>query len=185
MPRRLLKKFLPDRHSVSRQWFMRPFGALIKDPVCWTVHRRSVARAVALGLFICFIPLPIHLILTPFAALLLRANLPVALITILPVNLFTLVPVFFTAYWIGAHLTGAPLAPFHFALTWHWAETQLTHVWKPLLLGCLVMAVAAAMLGYAATSLIWRLHVIYRYRHRAASLRVRASAIDQNPSLKY
>src|SRR5690349_21785329 len=136
MPRRLLKRILPDRHSVAKRWFMRPFATLVHDPACWTIHRRSVARAVAIGLFVCFIPLPIHLILTPLVAIALRANLPVALLTVLPVNVFTVVPIYFSAYWVGAHLINAPLIPFHFALTWHWAETQLAFVWEPLLLGC-------------------------------------------------
>src|SRR5688572_29007694 len=148
MPRRILKKILPNRHTLSQRWYLRPFGALLKDPVYWSVHRKGVLKAFALGLFICFIPLPIHLLVPPIAAFALRANVPVTMITLFVTNPLTYVPTFFTVYWVGAQLMGIPMAPFHFSLEWEWVETQLLQIWKPLLLGCFVTAVLTAGTGY-------------------------------------
>lgn len=181
MPRRWLKKILPSRHALSGRWFLRPFGQTLRDPVYWTVHRRGVLRAFALGLFVCFIPLPVHLILTPVLAIALRANIPVAMVTLLLVNPLTFAPVFFFAYWVGAQLTDYPMTAFDFSLTWEWVETRLVYVWKPFLLGCLVCGSAAAALGYWTLSLLWRLRATNRYQMRPARLRVRNSGIDQNP----
>ena len=96
MPRPFLKRILPDRHSLAHRWYLRPFRGALRNPAYWTLHRRSVIRAVTLGLFICFVPLPVHLLLAPTAAILLRANLPLSMLTILLVNPLTMVPV---AFW--------------------------------------------------------------------------------------
>ncbi len=98
MPRRLFKRILPDRHALARRWYLHPFRALLHEPAYWTVHRRSVVRAIAIGLFICFIPLPVHLFLGPTVALLCRANLPLTLATLLLMNPLTFAPVFYSAY---------------------------------------------------------------------------------------
>src|SRR5262245_493695 len=184
MPRRLLKKIMPDRHALSQRWFMRPFAMALRNPVYWTVHRRGVLRAVALGLFICFIPLPIHLLLAPIAAILLRANVPVTVATLLLVNPLTYVPVYFAAYWVGVHITGTPPQPFdEFALTWDWVETRLVDIWKPFLVGCLVSGVVAAATGYWALALLWRIRVSHQYQQRPSRLRGRGSASDENSAL--
>src|SRR5262245_39132260 len=120
MPRRLLKKFLPDRHSVAKRWYLRPFGSALAQPAYWTLHRRSVTRAVAIGLFVSFIPLPIHLLIGPLVAILLRANIPVTLVTLFVVNPFTAWPVYFGAYWLGSHVMGVPLTPLAFNVSWEW-----------------------------------------------------------------
>lgn len=184
MPRRLFKKILPDRHALAQRWYLSPFRVLLRQPAYWTVHRRSVARAISIGLFICFIPLPVHLPLAPAVALLCRANLPLTLATLLVMNPFTVAPAFFTACWVGSELTGASLTAFDFEPTWQWADTQLRLIWKPFLLGCLVMGSAAALVGYVSVSLWWRYHVTYRYQRRPARLRARTVAIDQNSRLE-
>jgi uncharacterized protein len=173
MPRRLLKKVLPNRHELIKRWFLRPFATTLRDPVYWTVHRRGVLRAFALGLFVCFVPLPIHLLITPVLAILLRANIPVAMAVILLVNPLTFAPVYFFAYWVGAHLMGAPMSPFDFALTWDWVQTRLGEIWRPFLLGCLVCAVTASLAGYWSLELLWRVRAANRYQNRSGRLRAR------------
>lgn len=183
MPRRFLKKILPDRHSLAQRWFMRPFATTLRDPVYWTAHRRGVVRGFALGLFICFIPIPGHIFVGPFAAIALRANVPITLVTLFLVNPLTIVPTFFAAYWVGAHLIGAQLVPFHFAFSWDWVQTHLAQIWKPFLLGCLVLGVSAAALGYLLLSLIWRFQVTHRYQNRPWKLRRGKSAFDEDSTL--
>ena len=183
MPRKLLNRLLPDRQSLAKRWYLRPFRSALGNPAYWTLHRRSVIRAVSLGLFICFVPLPVHLLLAPLAAILLRANVPLSLATILLVNPFTAVPVFFGAYWVGALLTGSSLGDFDFSLTWDWVTGSLVDIWKPFLLGCLVSGTVAALLGYFAASVWWRQHVLHRYQLRRARLSGQSAAIEENSPL--
>jgi hypothetical protein len=184
MPRRLFKKILPDRHSLARRWYMHPFRTVLHQPAYWTVHRRSVVRAVGIGLFVCFIPLPVHFLVAPLLALMWRANLPLTLATVLLMNPLTIAPAYLGAYWLGSHLTGEPVLALHFEPEWPWVDTQLSLIWKPFLLGCLVSGTAAALLGYATVSLWWRVAVTYRYQRRPAKLRARSGMIEQKSPLE-
>lgn len=174
---------LPNHTVLAERWFMRPFAATLKDPVYWVPHRRGVLRGFALGLFINFIPLPIHFLLAPIAAVLLRVNIPVTVVSIFLINPLTLVPAFFTAYWIGCQLMHIPLEPFQFQMTWDWLQGHFIAIWKPLILGCLVLGALVAGTGYLALSLVWRLRVSYRYQSRPWKLRRKRSAFDQDSTL--
>ena len=166
MPRRLLKRLTPDPQSMQGRWFLRPFGARLSDPQLWTLHRRGVTYAFGVGLAICFVPLPVHLLLACTIAVLWRLNIPVAATTTLFVNPFTIAPLYYLAYRIGAALLHTPRQHFHFVASWHWLTHSLALVWRPFLLGCLVCAIAVGLTGWFVLELIWRWQVTSRYRSR-------------------
>ena len=76
-PKTLLRNFFAKRrHTVSLEkygWF----GRHLHSPDLWHFGRRSVAGGVGLGLFLCFIPIPIQMMLAIPCAIVLRVNLPV------------------------------------------------------------------------------------------------------------
>jgi len=145
---------------------MRPFATWIDNPAYWSLNRRSVTRAFALGLFLAFVPLPIHALLATTLALLLRLNLPAAVVGTFLTNPVTMVPMFVFAYWVGCSLLAAPPDPFHFEMSWRWFTTQLVPIWKPFLLGCLVMGLAAAATGYILLGGLWHLTLVVKYHER-------------------
>ena len=110
MPRRLFKTLSRQRHRWKQRWFMRPFRLLLEHPAYWTLNRRSVTRAFALGLFISFVPLPVHIIVATAAALLLRLNVPAAIAGTFLANPLTMVPMYIVAYWVGCQLLGIGFA---------------------------------------------------------------------------
>jgi uncharacterized protein (DUF2062 family) len=174
MPRRLLKKICPSPDALQKRWYLRPFGDRIADPRLWTLHRRAVTSAFGVGLAICFIPLPVHLLVAGLIAIAWRINLPAIYGTTLLVNPVTCVPVYYIASRVGATLLGmAPLAPdgFQFRPSWEWFHTSLQPVWKPFLLGCVACAVVTGLLGWIILELVWRWRVTtkYRARHEASS----------------
>lgn len=166
MPRRFLKKVLPGPRNLRDLWFLRPFDALLHDPALWALHRRSVVRALALGLFVAMIPIPGQTALAGVLALLLRLNLPVAVIATLFNNPLTMYPLFYMAYRTGTELLGLPPQPFEMELSIEWLTAGLGRWWKPLLLGCLLMGTAIATLGFSFLNLLWRLMLAYRFRNR-------------------
>ena len=169
MPRRLLKKLCPSQDALQNRWYLRPFGNRIADPRLWTLHRRAVTSAFGVGLAICFIPLPVHMLVAALIAIACRINLPAIYGTTLLVNPVTCVPVYYIAYRVGATLLGmAPLAPdgFRFRPSWEWFHTSLQPVWKPFLLGCMACAVVTGLLGWLTLELVWRWHVTTKYRAR-------------------
>ena len=166
MPRRVFKSISRQRHRWQKQWFMRPFQLVLDHPVYWSLNRRNVTRAFALGLFLAFVPLPVHILLAAALALALRLNIPAAVLGTLITNPLTVVPMFVLAYWVGCQLLGIHERPFAFQFTWEWLTTQLLPVWKPFLLGCLVMGTITALVGYIALGGIWHLSLVLKYHKR-------------------
>ena len=79
-------------------WYLRPFQALLAHPVYFSINRRSITGAVALGLFVCVFPFIGHTPVVVVAALLLRVNLPVAVLATWVANPLTYGPIFYGEY---------------------------------------------------------------------------------------
>ena len=163
-----LRKLLPHRDALKDNRWLKPFGNWLHSPYLWHLHRRSVAGGVALGLFCGLMPGPLQMISAALLAVLLRVNLPVALLTTLYTNPFTIVPLYLLAYRIGMWVEGAPLdvphafPSLHIDGLWNW----LAGLGKPLLIGLPLLATSLAVTGYFAVLLVWRVTVVLRWRAR-------------------
>jgi len=176
MPRRFFKRLSRQRHRVKSHWTMRPFKNFLEDPAYWSLHRHNVARAVALGLFMAFVPLPIHMIAVSILAVLLRVNIPIAFATVWVSNPMTWVPQFVFAHWVGSKLLGTPESTLAFEMSWEWMKHGLLPVWKPLFLGCAVLGAASAAIGYVGLSLLWHGTLVMKYHKRKRESFARKSA---------
>lgn len=145
---------------------MRPFATWLENPAYWSLNRRNVTRAFALGLFLAFVPIPIHALLATAVALLLRLNIPAAVVGTFLANPLTMVPMFVFAYWVGCSLLAVPHDPIHFEMSWQWFTTALLPIWKPFLLGCLTMGLIAALTGYVVLGGLWHLTLVAKYHER-------------------
>ena len=130
-------------------------------------HRRSVAGGIWVGLFCAFIPVPGQTLLALLGAVLLKVNVAVALLSVFVTNPLTMGPIFYFCYRVGARMLGItePMDP-DFQLSFDWLQSGLATLWKPLLLGGLVMGLLSACLGFLLVSLIWRISTAYRYSKR-------------------
>jgi uncharacterized protein len=166
-----------QRQRWKQRWFMRPFRLLLEHPAYWTLNRRSVTRAFALGLFISFVPLPIHIFVAAAAALILRLNVPAAITGTFLTNPLTMVPMYISAYWVGCRLLGITFRNIKFELSWDWLTTGLLPIWKPMLLGCLTLGSVAAIAGYITLGGIWHLSLVLKYHERKEVSARRESAV--------
>jgi uncharacterized protein (DUF2062 family) len=166
MPRRFIKRYMPDPNSIREHKSLRFFGRLLHDPNLWHLNRHSVARAMAVGLFAAFMPIPLQMLLAAGLAIWVRGNLPISVSLVWLTNPLTMPPIFFLTYTLGAWLMGAPPRSLPDALTWEWISGQLSTLWQPFLLGSLVTGVVAGALGYGLTMLYWRWWVGRQWRRR-------------------
>lgn len=166
MPRRFFKRVSRQRHRLLERWYMRPFRVLLANPAYWSLHRRQVTRALALGLFVAFVPLPVHILVAAALAIALRVNVPVAVSATFISNPLTAVPFFYVAYEIGANVLDVGMRPFTFELSWNWLTSGLLPIWRPFLLGCLLMGLATSVTGYVVLGSIWHLTLVLKYRRR-------------------
>lgn len=174
MPRRVIRKYLPHPERVRRHKHLRLFGERLHEPNLWHLNRASVSRAVAIGLFMAFIPIPFQMVPAALGAILFAANLPMAVALVWITNPLTMPPVFYFCYRVGAWLLDTPAREFQFELSLAWFGTELLRVWEPLLLGCLLTAITAAAAGYYAVRGLWRRHVRRDWEERRARNRARA-----------
>lgn len=175
-----LLRHLPDRERIRNNRWLRWLGPSLLHPRVWHFSRRGVAVGVAIGVFFGLL-IPIAQI--PFAAgaaVLLRANVPIAVGSTLVTNPITFAPIYVAAHRLGASLLGGspdaalpelpgvqPAAPSPAEHGW-WATvwSRLLAVGKPLLLGLTLFAVAAGVLVYGAIMLLWRFKVVMDWNRR-------------------
>jgi uncharacterized protein (DUF2062 family) len=90
-----------------------------------------------------------------------------------------MVPMYMAAYWIGCALLDIPAHNIAFEMTWDWLTTALQPIWKPFLLGCLVLGTTAAVCGYILLGTVWHLSLVLKYHERKGATNAKASAKAQ------
>ena len=167
MAKKLIRRWLPNLHCYRDHLHLnRVFGGAMAREHLWHINRRSVAVAVAVGLFCAFMPVPVQMLLAAAGAILLQGNLPIAVVTVWVTNPVTAPPIFFFCFKVGQLLLGWLSSVFYFETTLEWMDGRFNGVWQPLLLGCLVVGFIAAALGYIAVRFLWRYHVTIHWTRR-------------------
>lgn len=180
MTRKFFRRVLPHRDSVRNIRFVQWLGPWLHHPRVWHVDRRGIALGLAIGLFFGLLIPVAQILFAAVFAVILRANLPVAVFGTLVTNPFTLPPIYYAAYRLGSLLLGEAPAPISEADLDTDIETTVSGVaaygeflvdkveelGKPLLLGLLLVALCASALGYAVVMLLWRLQVMMSWRRR-------------------
>ena len=156
MPRRFFRKFAVKRERFKGQWFLAPFDHLMHDTNLWSIRRRSVVPAFALGLFVAYFPAPGHALTAALLALFFRINIPVAALSTFVSNPLTIGPMFYLAFRLGEKLLGTAPQPFEFELSFDWLTHQFVAIWQPLSVGCLILGSSLALIGYVSLDLFWR-----------------------------
>lgn len=135
----------------------------------WSFDRTSIARGVAVGLFFGVLFPVAQSVFAISVAIVVRANVLAAVVSTLVTNPVTLPFVYLGAYRIGALFTVADAevaddaevseqaAELSLEVT-HWPTALLdwaSSIALPFVLGLLLLAAAAALLGFLIVQLIW------------------------------
>src|SRR6056300_1640659 len=138
MPKKTIRKYLPDHNTIKEQKFLKLFGSLLHDPNLWHLNRHSASGAFGVGLFFAFWPVPFQMWLAAMAAIPMRVNLPLSVATVWITNPLTMPPIFFLAYKIGSWVLGTSMQDFTFELSWAWLVESLSTIGPAFLLGCAI-----------------------------------------------
>ena len=167
---------------------MRWMGPALHHPRLWHFSRKGIAMGLALGIFFGLLIPVAQMPLAAGAAIVLRANLPMAVASTLVTNPVTFGPVYYGAYHLGKAILGqspvsdeqasAVLDKNHKPIGQNLSLRErfvrsvryLTTVGKPLVLGLAILATASGVLVYFLISAIWTLRVRWA---RARRLRTR------------
>lgn len=163
MPRKFLKKFMPNPHEIKNNKFLSLFGKVLHEPNLWHMNRRSMAGAFFVGLFFAWWPVPFQMVLAAGGAILLRVNLPMSIALVWITNPLTMPPMFYFAYVVGTWIIDVPEMAFSVELSMEWLMNELSLIWKPFLTGCLVLAIISSAAGYFSISWLWT-HLVLKQR---------------------
>lgn len=187
------RRWIPDPREVVKHPWLQWLGPRLTHPRLWHINRRGIAMAVSIGLFFGLLIPVLQIPLAAMAAVLLRANIPVAVCSTLITNPVTFAPIYFFAYQLGGLILGEPVSPLPppeppvstelsdltkldipdpglFAWLAGWWESVFD-AGKPLAVGLITLATVAGMSAYIITSWTWRLRTAWVRRRRSRRFR--------------
>ena len=189
-----LKAWLPSPDSIRNNRWLRWMGPTLHHPRLWHFSRKGIAMGLALGIFFGLLVPVAQMPLSAAAAVILRANLPMAVASTLVTNPVTFGPVYYGAYRVGKAVLGEPpLTEAQASALLERAEkTQQAEGWKdrldgamrrlstvgkPLVVGLAIVATLSGLAVYFIISAIWILRVRW-----SRSRRLKARVTRLNPS---
>jgi uncharacterized protein (DUF2062 family) len=194
------KQWLPDPETLRTNRWLRWMGPILNHPRLWHFSRKGIAMGLALGIFFGLL-IPVAQI--PFAAataVLLRANLPMAVASTLVTNPVTFGPVYYGAYRLGKVVLGEPslseaealkaLDKAHATPTTDigmldrmrlWL-TQFGKIGKPLVVGLAIVATISGLLVYFLASGLWTMKTRWTRQQRLRKRSARPTAPKPKPA---
>jgi len=152
LPRKILKKILPDYNKIKEQKYLKIFGAALYKREIWSLRRKYILRAVFLGIFVSCLPMPLQMILLAFLAIVFNANFPIAFILLWINNPLTIPFIFYAEYKIGAFLLNAKdNIEFNFDSMYE----NLGDIAVYLYTGSLVLGLVLAVICTILTNILW------------------------------
>lgn len=166
MPRKIIKRYLPRPETFKDHASLKFLSSHLADPRVWTLTRNSVAGAFSIGLFFAFMPMPFQMLAAALLAIFFRVNLPISVGLVWVSNPITMPAMLYVCYLLGAWLMDLPIKASPSEGMMDWITTQFKHIWKPLLLGCVLAGSVSAALGNIAVRLMWRWQVSMSWNRR-------------------
>ncbi len=159
--RKIVKQQFLKSRQIKEHRILGYFGSAFDRRQLWHVTRHSVAKAVAVGIFSAYLPVPMEMLIAALLAFILRANLPISVLLIWISNPFTWAILWGPPYVLGAFLLGEADEPVQL-MTRAWIEQH----YSALLLGCTLVGLAMAVAAYFTVQLLWRLEVVKQWEQR-------------------
>ncbi|MEH6628572.1 MAG: DUF2062 domain-containing protein [Motiliproteus sp.] len=168
MPRKFIKRHMPNEATIKEHPHLRKLGKLLHDPNLWHLNRNSVSLAFLVGVFCAFLPIPLQMLVAAFFAIVVRSNLPIAVGLVWITNPLTMGPIFYFTYRVGVLVLNVPVQDFDMELSLEWITQGVSQIWWPLLLGSLICGVLFAGISYLAIRYLWLWRVSQNWNNRRA-----------------
>ncbi len=180
MPKKKIKAWLPTPEKLRENRLIAMFAPFLADPRLWQMNRNSLGRAVYVGVLAAFFPLPGQMPLAIIGALLVRANIPMAVALTWITNPLTAIPVFWLAYSLGALLIGESLiglraigmilTDFTLWITADGINPLHAHrhifSWQAMLIGLIFSAIITSIVLGSAFRLFWHYRTVRDWQSR-------------------
>ena len=161
---------MPTREQMEKSRYI-PKHALRSE--LWRFTRRSVPRAVALGIIVGVLLPFAQIIFAAVLSLPARANVPLAALTTFITNPFTTPLIWAFSYQVGRWLlhVDALMSEGPITSLWHVTDVFSLLHWisdegRILVFGLCVVAIVSAAIGYLLSGFLWKLLILRKRRLR-------------------
>ncbi len=167
--KKIISKLLPNYQSMKHYLGSSRYADKILNSNCLHITHRSVSRAVGIGLFFAFLPIPLQMILAATTAILFRANIMIAIIMTWITNPITFLPFNYLIFSVGHYVTqndevfhSIPTISFNALYSSTIINVYgewLKQAGISFLVGIPIVATLSAIFGYILVEILWRAHV--------------------------
>ncbi len=119
-----------------------------------STNRRMVSKAVFIGLFIAFIPMPFQMLLVLVLIPFVKFNVPIALAMCWISNPLTMPAIYYIEYLTGSLILGIEIAPVE--MTLEWFSENIDNIFIPLYFGTLIYSLSIASGAYWLVNHFWK-----------------------------
>jgi uncharacterized protein (DUF2062 family) len=164
------KKYIPTAKSMEKNHDLKKAKSFFKADCYWSRDIQPVARGVAAGLAAAVIP-GFQFFYAAILVILLRGNLPIALLSTLITNPLTFLPITYSVYYVGRLIIKNGNTPFvvrefrwnfsSFHAFWANVSAYALQFGKAFLVGLPIVSLCLGLIGYFGTILVWKGYVYY------------------------
>lgn len=123
-------------------------------PEYLSTNRKMVSRAVLLGLFIAFIPMPMQMLAVIAFMPIFRFNTPIALLMCWISNPFTMPPIYYIEYLTGSYMLGTSIEPVEMSIEWF--SNNIDSIFIPLYAGALFYSLTVSLTAFWLLNFVWK-----------------------------
>lgn len=174
--KKFIRNLLPSKKTLENHLGESRYAKKILQSNCFHINHRSVSRAVAIGLFFAFIPIPLQMLLAATTAIYLRANFIIAITMTWITNPITFLPFNYIIFTVGHYVTRNneafhPIPEVKFEIMHLSAIFTHYGVWikeagTSFIVGIPIVATVSAIVGYISIEIFWRFHLYIIKRKR-------------------
>lgn len=119
-----------------------------------STNRKMVSKAIFIGLFIAFIPMPMQMLAVLAFIPFVKFNVPIALAMCWVSNPLTMPLIYYVEYLTGSFILGTEVAPVQ--MTLEWFSKNLDDIFIPLYFGTFLYSLVISLSAYWLVNHFWR-----------------------------
>jgi len=155
MPINYVRKKIPGKDDILSCKSLCVFGRFMHSPGIWDINKKTISRAIAIGLFFAFIPVPFQMVLAMASAILFQAYAPLSICMVWITNPITMPPIFYGAFVLGSWVTDYSVSGLSFSNFMPWLESNSSDVLFVFLSGCLIFSLFFSFVGFVSVRLYY------------------------------
>ena len=131
--------------KMGRSKQVKPFLEKYKIPSEYlSVNRKMTSKAVLVGLFIAFIPMPMQMLAVVFMIPFIKFNVTIALLMCWITNPITMPFIYYIEYKLGSFILDIKMMPVK--MTLEWFSSTINNIFIPLYTGALLFSILSSLL---------------------------------------